>query len=1151
MVRTLSHDESTHAAAPSRAHAVLVALTVLVTGLLVTLLVFQGVHEAEEAEHVAVFQDVASQYAKQVESRLYSFGQLVRGAAGFASAMASVDDQAWQAYAERIDLEESYPGLVRLVLYRKVAAADLDRFVERRRAEGASEFAPHPAGARSEYHLATYVAPATPDNRPVLGFDVAMEPERWAAVQRARDRDEIALSGLLRVKNGDGIRNQPCLLMYFPVYAFGADTFAVEARRAAYIGEVAALVRISGLFADLTARLGDRVAVQVIDASVAAEEAAALLFDSHPNVLPATAHVRTDTTVDFGGRQLRLALSSTPAFDAAATHSRSRFVMTGGVFLSLALGLLTGWLVALRGIAEGRAREMTTELRDALARFEFVIERAPAVAIQGFDRFGTVTHWNAASARLYRYGQDRALGARLYELLYTPEAAREVIAEVERVYQTGTATELKEWRAGLHDGRDVWVLTTMFPVFEKGKVAEVFRMDVDITERKRAEQALAERERELDAIVENLPLTVFVKDAEHLRFVRVNRAGQELFGLSPVELLGHNDFDFFPPEQAQFFVDKDRQVLASGGVLDIPEEPLDTPHGPRILHTRKVGIPGTDGRPGFLLGIAEDITEHKRALDALEASEERLASILRASPSAITISTMREGRYLFASPAWNRIFGWTAEEVIGRTSAELGVWVRPEDRARFVQELKNGPEPVQMDVLLRRKDGQTLDTMLTACPTVVDGEPCLLAAATDITERRKLERTLVESEQRFRLMADSAPVFIWVSDAQMNCTYANKTWMEFVGMVDVRNYRSAWAGSMHPDDVASSVATFSAAFEARVPYRGEYRVRHRDGEYRWILDIGVPRFDAQGEFVGYIGSGADITTRKAAEGELMRHRELLREQVRQQTADLVRARDVAERANHAKSEFLANMSHELRTPMHAILSYARLGLDRAARGEEAKLRDYFQRIRASGDRLLNLLNDLLDLSKLEAGKTHFNLRPHDVQITLQEVVAELEPLFAAKRLQAEFDVRCTRSVVAADPDRLAQVLRNVLANAIRFSPEGGRIRITCGAGQLPAVTGESSAADAVEIAVADEGVGIPEDELEAIFDKFVQSRKTRTNAGGTGLGLAICREIVDAHGGRIFARNNAAAGATFHIVLPLAAHAYQADKGEACLADQE
>jgi signal transduction histidine kinase len=231
----------------------------------------------------------------------------------------------------------------------------------------------------------------------------------------------------------------------------------------------------------------------------------------------------------------------------------------------------------------------------------------------------------------------------------------------------------------------------------------------------------------------------------------------------------------------------------------------------------------------------------------------------------------------------------------------------------------------------------------------------------------------------------------------------------------------------------------------------------------------------------------------------------------------------AEAANRAKSEFLANMSHELRTPLHSILSFASFGVKRYATPPSDKLGHYFTMIQQSGKTLLALLNDLLDLAKLEAGKMTFDFQPTNLGVLIATVADEFSSLVSERHLTVHWQTPIAAVEAIVDAGKLKQVLRNLLSNAVKFSPKGSTIALAM-----------QHAVQRVIVSVRDQGPGIPENELETVFDKFVQSSRTKTGAGGTGLGLSICREIIMAHQGRIWAINNADGGAEFAFELPLA-----------------
>ncbi len=250
--------------------------------------------------------------------------------------------------------------------------------------------------------------------------------------------------------------------------------------------------------------------------------------------------------------------------------------------------------------------------------------------------------------------------------------------------------------------------------------------------------------------------------------------------------------------------------------------------------------------------------------------------------------------------------------------------------------------------------------------------------------------------------------------------------------------------------------------------------------------------------------------------------------------ELLIQREKAELSNRAKSEFLANMSHELRTPMHAILGFSSLGSSKVEIASNEKIASYFSRINESGQRLLGLLNDLLDLSKLEAGRMNFEFSENDLQTTIAGVVDELRPLFRDRLLTIDIEPANVNTIAIYDDEKISQVVRNLLSNAIKFSPEGRSIMIHFSRAKLPSNDSATTAEiDAISVSIWDQGTGIPEDELETVFDEFVQSSKTEHGAGGTGLGLSISKEIIKQHGGIIKAGNAVGdGGAIFTFSLP-------------------
>ncbi len=327
-------------------------------------------------------------------------------------------------------------------------------------------------------------------------------------------------------------------------------------------------------------------------------------------------------------------------------------------------------------------------------------------------------------------------------------------------------------------------------------------------------------------------------------------------------------------------------------------------------------------------------------------------------------------------------------------------------------------------------------------------------------------------------------------------------WEEYQGRERVIVLGKAVAECLPPDEVK----VHQSANKQLLRWGGrtlvETQVRHGDGSRRDTRLAKAAIADEHGQVTGELNIFMDVSEFREAERATQE------------------ARDAAEEASLAKSEFVANMSHELRTPLQSILGFAELGMLRGR--TQPKLAGMFEDIHSAGQRVLTLVNDLLVVSKLESTVGTFHMERIDLRGVVRPVIRELEPLLERSHLMMDLRMPDLPLVAKADPLRFQQVIRNVVANAIKFSPPGSTITLE----------GYADPQGQTHLVVRDEGPGNTPSELHSIFEAFVQSSKTKDGSGGTSLGLAICRKIVEAMGGRIFAENVPASGAAFHIILP-------------------
>ena len=510
---------------------------------------------------------------------------------------------------------------------------------------------------------------------------------------------------------------------------------------------------------------------------------------------------------------------------------------------------------------------------------------------------------------------------------------------------------------------------------------------------------------------------------------------------------------------------------------------------------------------GGVLVVLRSLRAREVAREALDdahaqvALRERELSVLLKSLQELVFRADADGRLSFVNARFAALSLGRAEQALGRRLPDL---VEPGDRER-VQALfdrETGRAARHAEASVRIGDGSLHRFDIAVVPLYGQGQVVGFAgSAVDVTERYVAQQRLQQQLEFTAQLLDLSPQPVAVFDARGCYVTINRAWEAFTGLVraEVIGRR---AGQLLPKGEYER----HAAVNARLLIEGgrmseEVRLRRCDGQLRDMLLTKV-RVDELGGMRGILCSLTDVSEFRAAE-------RATRE-----------ARDAAEEASRAKSEFIANISHELRTPLQSILGFSELGM---VRGREApKLAAMFGDIHASGQRMLALVNDLLDVSKIESSVGTFDLERCDLRQPIQVVLRELEPLMARRGLRLALRLPESPLPAKVDPLRFQQVVRNVLANAIKFSPEGATLELEAG------FAGEGE----IRIGVADRGPGIPAGEIDKIFEAFVQSSQTKDGSGGTGLGLAICRKIIEIHGGRIYARNREGGGTVFYIELP-------------------
>jgi len=778
------------------------------------------------------------------------------------------------------------------------------------------------------------------------------------------------------------------------------------------------------------------------------------------------------------------------------------------------------------------ARDVTSRRRieEALRASEVQLGSILSSSLEGIlavDREGKVIRTNRRFAELWRIprallegGDDEGLLRYVVSQLAEPAA---FLQKVEALYRTND--ELTD-TVTFADGR-VFERFTAPLLLEGENVGRVWSFR-DVSARQRAEAALVESRNLLQSIIDTAPMRVFWKDSE-LRYLGCNPAFAADAGFAtPAEIVGKDDFAMAWSDQAELYRADDLAVMRLGVPKLSYEEPQTDPSGSaKWLRTSKVPLRGHDDQIIGILGIYEDVSERKRV-------ERRLSMAIEATQVLLwelDFSTQR----LAYDPGLLGLLGIT-----GAPPETLDAWValvHPDDRAPFLERvaLAIGPSSPVFDFEYRMVGEAGVHWLHTRARVVqrdAAGNAALaVGTSTNISARKQIEEARRISEERalelgsmLRLMCDNVPDMIWAKDLDKRFIFANKAISEQLlnasdteeplGKTDV--FFAQRERERHPETAQwHTFGELCQDSDTVTLERGGPSVFEEFGSVKGqLLYLEVhkaPFHDRDGKLIGTVGSARDVTDRKQAMNAL------------------VAAREAAEAANRAKSEFLANMSHEIRTPLNGVLGNIQL-LEMSRL--DAEQQEYLSAITASGRNLLALINDILDLSKIEADKVSLETARFSLRGCVQNLVSVLRGRVADKNLHLEVKIHeDAPDTLVGDEMRVRQVLLNVLSNALKFTREGRIVLSVSTVEQTPAEQAPGRAL--LEFAVTDTGIGIAADILEKIFDPFVQADSSITRRyGGTGLGLAICRRLTQLMGGTIVVDSVEGVGSTFRVRLP-------------------
>jgi PAS domain S-box-containing protein len=619
----------------------------------------------------------------------------------------------------------------------------------------------------------------------------------------------------------------------------------------------------------------------------------------------------------------------------------------------------------------------------------------------------------------------------------------------------------------------------------------------NITDRKIAQKALENHNEFIQAILDNLPIGLAVSECDSGNASYMNAKFSEIYGWPQEELTSVPRFFelVYPnPDYRKEITDRIMSDIQSGDIHRMRWDDISIctkEKGKRWISA--VNIPIIE--QNIMVSTVQDVTERKLMEMALRESEEDYRRLFEDHSAIKLLIDPDTGKIIQSNHAAAAYYGWTREELSQMTVPQINT-LPPEvidEEMRKVRARKS----VCFEFKHRLADGSTRDVEVFSSTIKMKGKELLHSIIHDITNRKQAEKALQESERKFRNYVTNAPHGIFITDANANCLEINKTACMLTGYSEEEltgmNFNDLMAQESREKAHKNFIDLKNNGFASV-----ELLFVHNDGIVYWL------RLDASKlSETRYLVFASDITEKKKAEHSL------------------INGKMMAEENSRIKSEFLANMSHELRTPLTAIIGFSDL-LNIQYSGElNSKQLEFVDHISKSGKHLLNVINDILDLSKIEAGKMELECEYFSVAELIDEVQKSLYPLAIRKSIEVSINNNNKDTELFADRLKFKQIMYNLLNNAIKFTPDNGMISV------VVKRTGKT-----IEVSVSDTGIGIPAYMQEKIFDPFVQvDASSKRKYGGTGLGLALTKRFVEMHNGKLWVESEEDKGSTFTFTL--------------------
>lgn len=770
-------------------------------------------------------------------------------------------------------------------------------------------------------------------------------------------------------------------------------------------------------------------------------------------------------------------------------------LIQAGVLVMILLLLTAGGLLVIRPFARSARREA-----DQL-RMLSLVARYTDNAVIITDRTGKIEWVNEGFTRISGYTLDEVRGRKPGEFLQGPATDPATVAAISQALRNGESIKV-EIVNYTKQGRPYWLALDISPVYdEQHQLTRFIAIESDITHQKEMERMLRAALKESRDIMNALDQSAIISIADpEGRILEVNERFCAITGYRPDELIGKDHRIFksgvHPPE---FFAELWR-TITSGQIWR--NEICNRAKDGRLFWVDTTIVPfiGEDGQPERYLSVRFDITARKKSEEELRASETRYRSVITAMSEGIVVMN-KAGVIETCNASAERILGLTYDQLVGRTSFDPRWQAIHEDGSPFPGEehpimvaLTTGRPQSDVIMGVRKPNGDLTWISINSQPLCDDHGHVYAAVASfhDITARRLAEQELRFQKTLLECQTEASPDGVLVVSPERRCLYANRRFREMWSLDNIPVEQAICAASMEamlaqvcdPERVRNEIEELYA----NPHLTGKAEIELKDG--RTFERYSAPVISAEGDYYGRVWFFRDVTERRAVE--------------------------------RMKNEFVAVVSHELRTPLTSIRGSLGLLAGGVAGELPPRAAAMIDIALKNSERLVRLINDILDIEKIESGKMVFKLQP----VVLDELVRQT--IEANRGFGQQYDVKIELTAtlpnvqVYVDPDRMTQVITNLISNAVKFSPAGGKVEVAIG----------REPQGRVRITVTDHGPGIPVEFRDRIFQKFAQADSSNTRQqGGTGLGLSISRAIVERHGGQIGFVTATGVGTTFYVDL--------------------